>query len=135
MLKASFKNDEHLTEFWLQSTINRIHHGLWIVVHKLLIAFISFISFYLVEREFSAVTDLKPKRVTDLITRNVIISPIVVFVVTTDWTLTNLPFVDDNKSKFLVTQRTQQLAQIIDNPLKLKKKKPRFRYCLLHYNN
>ncbi|CAI6353430.1 unnamed protein product [Macrosiphum euphorbiae] len=59
MLKASFKNGENLTEFWLQSTISRIYPGLWTVVQKLLIAFPSS---YLVERGFSAVTNLITKK-------------------------------------------------------------------------
>ncbi|KAE9523112.1 hypothetical protein AGLY_016499 [Aphis glycines] len=59
MLKASFKNGENLTEFWLQSTISQIYPGLWTVVQKLLIPFPSS---YLVERGFSAVTNLITKK-------------------------------------------------------------------------
>lgn len=59
MLKASFKNGENLTEFCLRSTISRIYPGLSTVVQKLLIAFPSS---YLVERGFSAVTNLITKK-------------------------------------------------------------------------
>ncbi|KAJ7341579.1 hypothetical protein JRQ81_005852 [Phrynocephalus forsythii] len=54
-LKASFQKGDRLTEFWLQSNISRLYPGLWTSVNKILIAVPSS---YLVERGFSAVTDL-----------------------------------------------------------------------------
>jgi len=58
-LKSSFKGNDRLTEFWLQTNIIPHYPGLWTLVKKILIVFPSS---YLVERRFSTVTDLITKK-------------------------------------------------------------------------
>jgi hypothetical protein len=58
-LKATFHKEEQLTQFWIQPTISRLYPRVWAAAR---IFFIGFPSSYLVERGFSAVTNIITKK-------------------------------------------------------------------------